>query len=97
MTDATWADTAKRVFAIVKRLEPVVGLAVPGISAALSIGTKIIQGVIDNEPIAVSLYNRIIGGEVPTPEELQKYAADYEAAYQKLNASILAKLASTPT
>jgi len=85
------------VFAIVRTLEPIVGLAIPGISSALSIGTKIIQGVIDNEPIAVSLYNRIKSGEVPTPAELQKYAADYETAYQKLNASILAKLAATPT
>lgn len=97
MSDATWVDTAKRVFAIVKTLEPIVGLAIPGIAPALSIATKIIQGAIDNEPIAVSLLSRINSGEVPTPMELQQYAAGYEASYQKLNASILAKLASTPT
>lgn len=91
-----WNKIASGVADIVSAAEPFVSAAFPGASAALSIAEKILQGVIAAEPTAVALYERITSGEVPTPDELQKYAAAYEASYQKLKADLAAKIAALP-
>ena len=91
-----WESIAQTASNVVSALAPFVGMAVPGASEAISIGQKIIQGVIASEPTAVALYTQITSGTPATPDQLQQYAAEYEASYQKLNADILAKLAALP-
>lgn len=89
-----WNAIAADVSAFVTAVEPLVGVMAPGASAAIGIGAKIIQGVLAEEPTAMALYDQIVGGTAVTPQQLQQYAADYEASYQKLNADIAAKLAA---
>lgn len=106
MTDATqapaasstldWATIAADAGKVVAALAPIAESALPGASAAIALGAKIVQGVMDAEPTAVALFNQIKSGTPPTPEQLQQYASDYETAYQKLNADIAAQLAALP-
>ena len=92
--DDTLSEISSSVTAVVTALSPVVEMAFPAASAAVSIGQKIIQGVLSAEPMAIALYKQIIGGTPATPEQLSEFAASYEAAYQQLNADINAKLAT---
>lgn len=94
---STFDDIAGTVSQVVTALAPIAEAVVPEAAVAISLGQKIIQGVIAAEPKAVALFEQIKSGTVPTGDQLQQYAADYEAAYQKLNADINAKLAVTPT
>jgi hypothetical protein len=81
---------------VVTVLAPIAAAADPAIAGAVAIGAKIVAGAIALEPQAVALLNQIKGGTPPTAAQLAQYASDYEAAYQKLNADITAKLAATP-
>lgn len=77
-------------------LAPFVAGASPAASAGLLIASKIIQGVIAADPVAVSLYDRLTGGGAVTPEELASYMSKYETDYQALHANIQAKFAALP-
>lgn len=88
-------EIAVAVSAVVSTLAPIAETAFPEAAAALAIGTKIVQGVLAAEPTAVALYKQIMGGTVATPAQLNDFAAAYEASYQKLNADIAAKMATT--
>jgi hypothetical protein len=91
-----WSAIATDAGDVVAALAPLVALAAPGASAAISIGVKIIQGVIAAEPTAVALYNQIQDGTPATAAQLQTFASDYETSYQKLNTDIAVKLAALP-
>ena len=92
-----WTQIAAVVTKIVSTITPLLDTVAPEAAPALAVAEKIIHGVIVAEPVAVDLYNRMRLGNVPTPEELQKFAADYESAYQKLKADIAAKLTALGT
>jgi hypothetical protein len=92
----TLDDITKGVTTVVDVLAPVASVAFPQAAVAIAIGSKIIQGVIAAEPTAIALFNQIKGGTPPTPAQLAQFSADYETAYQKLNADIAAKLAALP-
>lgn len=85
-------NLAEEVVSVVGLLAPVVEAAVPASAAAISIGTKIAQGVLAAEPAAVALYDQIKGGVTPTSAQLAQYASDYEAAYQQLDSDVKAQL-----
>lgn len=80
---------------IVRALAPIVSVAAPELGAGMAIVSKIVAGVQDAEPVALSLFNRLQTGQTVTPEQLTQFASDYEDAYQKLNADIAAKLAAS--
>jgi hypothetical protein len=92
-----WDAITKKVSDIVNTVEPLVngavGILAPELSVAVSLGEKLIHGIINAEPAAVALVDSIKGGAVPTPAELQAFADTYEDSYQKLKADIAAKLA----
>jgi hypothetical protein len=88
-----WDQISQDVSAVVNFLAPIASAALPGAAVAISLGQKIIQGVIAEEPAALSLYSQIRSGATPTQDDLAKFAADYETAYQELNADINEKLA----
>lgn len=91
-----WNDIAETLSDLVMAVEPIIAIAAPAVAPALHIAEKLFQGVLAAEPTAVALYNRMISGEVPTSDELQKFSAEYEDAYKTLKADIAAKLASAP-
>jgi len=93
---SNWETIAKQVVDVVNALSPLANAAFPGAGAALSIGTKIVQGVIDEVPAAVQLYDQIVNGHQVTPAELKQFEADYEAAYQKTRDDIRKKLDALP-
>lgn len=90
----TWDEIAKDASAIINVLTPVLEDASPAASSAISAAAKVAQGVLAEEPAAVALYDQIKSGATPTGAQMQQFAADYESAYQQLNADIAAKLAS---
>ena len=65
----------------------------PTAATAISVATKIVQGVVDAIPTAVALYDQIKSGTPPTADQLTSYQSDYEAAYKTLDADIAAALA----
>lgn len=65
----------------------------PEASAAIGITEKVLIGVLAEVPQAVALYNQIVNGTPPTPEQLAQFEASYEADYQKTKADIAAALA----
>lgn len=77
----------------VSLVAPIIEIAAPGSSAAIGIGSKILQGVLAAEPSAVALYDQIKSGAPVSEDDLHKFAADYEDAYQQLNADIAAQIA----
>lgn len=79
----------------VSLVAPIVEVAAPGASAAISVGTKLLQGVLAAEPTAVALFDQIKSGAPVSDADLQKFAADYEDAYQQLDADISARLANS--
>lgn len=79
----------------VSLVAPIVEIAAPGSSAAISVGSKILQGVLAAEPSAVALYDQIKSGAPVSEDDLKNYEADYDDAYQQLNADIAAKLAAS--
>lgn len=91
-----WKQIANTVADLVSAAAPVLDVVAPGAASAVHIADRILQGVLASEPTALSLYSRIKSGEVPTPTELQQYANDYEASYQRLRADIAKKLAALP-
>lgn len=91
-TETTFEKISDGIVDVINVLAPIVEAADPALSTALGIGTKIIQGVIAAEPTAISLYQQIIGGTVPTAAQLATYAAQYDAAYTQLNNDINTKL-----
>lgn len=91
-----WTDIASKVSAAVDALAPLAEALVPEAAAAVEIGQKIIQGVIDEEPTAIALYNQIVSGTPPSAAQLQQFSSDYEDSYQKLAADIKAKIAALP-
>lgn len=94
--DLSWDTIASDVSKVVEALAPVVEVAAPEVSTGISLGVKIIQGVIAAEPVAVALYKQIMDGTQPTATQLADYASQYEEAYQQLNDDINEKLASLP-
>ena len=88
-----WSKLGADVAAIAAAVAPFV----PSASAAVLLGSKIIQGVMDEIPAAVALYNQISSGAPPTAAELAQYQSDYEVAYQKLNSDIADQLAKLPS
>jgi hypothetical protein len=99
----TWDDIANGVSAFLNAAAPllpvaedVVQVAFPGAGAALSLGEKILQGVVAAEPSAVALYKQVTSGTPPTPAQLAQYASDYEASYQQLKADIATQIAALP-
>ncbi len=89
-----WKAIEKGVVEVVTALAPIAETALPAAAPAISIGVKILQGVIDAEPTAVALFEQIKSDKPPTADQLQQFAADYESSYQKLDADIKAKLAA---
>lgn len=96
MDNLTWDQIASGVSDVVVTLSPIIAAVAPEAAVGISIGMKIVQGVIAAEPMAVALYEQIMGGTQPTAEQLAEYANSYEVAYQQLNADINEKLAAMP-
>jgi len=98
-TPSTWDEIVAGVNGFVTAIAPLVPVAevaFPGGAAAISIGEKIVQGVIAAEPTAVALYNQIVGGTPPTAAQLQAFEDGYEADYLTLKADIAKQLAALP-
>jgi hypothetical protein len=69
-------------------LAPIVSVLVPGAGVGIIIGAKIIQGLLDNEPTALALYNQIVSGTPVTPDQLTEYIGKYHADDGKLNVDL---------
>lgn len=82
------------VSSVVGALAPIAETLDPALAPAIAIGVKIVQGVLSAEPTAVALYNQIKAGTPPTADQLKQFQADYETAYQQLQADISTKLAT---
>ncbi len=92
---STWEEmVARGVSAMITTVSPVIYVADPAAGAIITLGSKILSGLVAAEPEAVALVNQIMSGTPPTPAQLAAYAASYEAAYQQLNDDIAAKLAT---
>lgn len=70
-------------------IETVAAVLFPGAGAAVSIGSKIAQGVVAAVPEAEALWLRIQSGDVPTQAELDAYAKAEDGAYAKLMAQLV--------
>ena len=92
-TGTNWQSITSEVVSVVSALA---SLAVPGAGPAISLGTKIVQGVIAEAPAAIALFEQIKSGKTPTPAELKSFADAYEADYQALHADIQQRLAQMP-
>lgn len=96
-----WTKVSQTVSSLVTTALPVVegiaSVAFPGAGVAISLGEKILQGVLAGVPSAVSLANDIKNGKQPTQAELEAFEKDYEDSYQKLKADIAAERAKLPT
>ena len=68
----------------------VVSVLDPAAAGVLDIVGKLLAGVVSAEPTALSLYASLTSGTPPTAEQLQAYAANYEAAYQQLDKDLSA-------
>ena len=73
-----------------------VSAVIPASSAVILLVTKIVQGVVDEVPEAVAIYEQITSGTPVTAAQLAGYQSSYEAAYQQLNSDIVAALAALP-
>jgi hypothetical protein len=93
-----WTQITQQVSAFVNAAAPIVNAGVaafaPEAAAAVSIGEKLLQGAIAEEPAAVALVTQITNGTPLSQAQIQQYEADYEAAYQQTKADIAAKLAT---
>lgn len=93
-----WDKVAQGVNTFVTAAAPFVdaGIAAfaPEAAVAVSLGEKIITGVMAEEPAAKALYNQISSGTPPTPDQLQELEANYEADYQKTKADIAVQIAA---
>jgi hypothetical protein len=76
-------------------LETVLGVMLPGSTAALAIGVKIAQGVAAAVPEAEKLYAQFQSSTPPTTAELDAYAVGEQSAYETLMADIKAKQAAS--
>jgi hypothetical protein len=65
------------------------------VATIFAAGVKIAAGVAAAAPEAITLYERIQSGDIPTQAELDAYAATENEAYRKLMAAIDAELAAT--
>jgi len=92
----SWDTIAEYVGDFVGAVVPIIEAADPAAAIAIGLGEKILQGVLAGVPEAVSLFNDIKNGATPTADELQRYAANYEASYQQLKADINAQIAKLP-
>jgi hypothetical protein len=77
--------TTTSVFAAISS---VIGILDPEAVGIIDIVAKILAGVTAAEPTAISLYQSLTSSVPPTAEQLQQYAANYEAAYQQLNTDL---------
>lgn len=81
---------------VVNAVGPVAGALTntlaPEIAPALSMGLKIVQGLLQEEPAAIALYHQITGGTPPTEDQLKQFADTYQASWEQLDADIHAKL-----
>lgn len=82
------------IASVIKLLEPVIGMIAPEAMGAITIGSRIIQGVVAAEPVAVELFNRIQSGASVTDADLARFWQDYQSAHDQLEADIAAKLAN---
>lgn len=91
-----WTDITSKVVSFVNEGAPLIEDLVPAWAPAIQVATKLLQGAAAAEPTAVALVKSIQSGQAPTPDELQAFASDYEAAYQTLHADIATQLAVQP-
>ncbi|HSV14223.1 MAG TPA: hypothetical protein VLI90_08180 [Tepidisphaeraceae bacterium] len=91
----------QQVSAFVSATAPIVdagvGIALPELAPAIDAGTKILQGVLAEEPAAKALYDQIKSGETPTADQIAAIESSYEADYQQLKADIAAAKAAQAT
>ena len=76
------------VSGVFSAISSVIGVLDPAAAGVIGIVSKVLAGVSAAEPTAVSLYQSLTSSVPPTAEQLQAYAASYEAAYQKLNTDL---------
>lgn len=93
-----FAKISQAISAFVTAAQPMVdgavGVFAPELSAGVSIGEKLIQGVLAEVPSAVTLVDQIASGTDLTAEQVAGFEADYEAAYQKTKADLAAAIAA---
>lgn len=94
--EVNWTKVAEYVNDGVQILAPLVAAADPAVGVGVMMAAKIIAGVQSGLPTAIALYNQIVSGTPPTPQQLQEYQNDYEASYQQLNKDISDALAKLP-
>lgn len=96
MADKTVPDAfetlASKVTTLINDGAPVVEALEPGWAPAITLVSNLLTAAANAEPTAVALLGTIKSGQAPTPEELDAFAADYEAAYGALHADIDGKL-----
>ena len=91
-----WSAVSTIVAEGVSLLTPLVGMTGVGPEAdvAIKVISSVLVGVLNNVPEAIAIWQQITSGVEPSPADLIKYMASYEAAYQELNADIAAKIAA---
>ena len=87
-----WQKLGSDVAVIAEAVSPLF----PGASAAIAIGAKIVQGVVEGVPTAIALYDQVVLGQGVTADDVAKFRAAYVAADDKLEADIEAALKVTP-
>lgn len=97
MTSINWDDLVVKVTTFVNDGAPVVEELVPAWAPAIQIGTKLLTAAANAEPVAVGIVKQIQSGQAPTPDQLQQFSTQYEAAYQALHADLAAQIAAAPT
>lgn len=90
----TLTQIANTTGEVVSALAPLITALAPGAAEAVSIGVKIVQGVIAGVPEAIALFDQIKSGTPPTPDQLKAFSDQYEADYQALHADIQERLAA---
>lgn len=87
---------ATEASAFLKAVQPyvdaAVGLAAPEAAPAVSVGEKIVQGVLAGTPEAVALYQQVTTGTPLSADQVKALEVSYEADYQQLKADIATKL-----
>jgi hypothetical protein len=85
-----WEAALAKAQEIAGVLAPVIEGFAPETIPAVEIISKILNGVVAGVPTAKALWDKLVGGETVTPQELNEYAASYESSYEKLVADAAA-------
>lgn len=76
--------------------QALIGVGAPEFAAGLSIGEKVIQGLMRGEPAAKVLVSQIKGGTPLTAAQAKDFEAATQGDYEKSKADLAAAIAAAP-